>query len=303
MKNILLAVVLTLTSVVATAAPDFPQLTGRVVDEAGVLDAAAYRRISTVLSDHERSTTNQVVAVTLRDLRGLPIEEYGIALARHWGIGQKGRNNGVLIILAPKERKVRIEVGYGLEGVLTDALTRTIIRGDMVPALRAGRSADAFEHAVHTILDVLNQQHQLEQDAALPVAITGREKPANPSWILFFVLAGMMAVIAIIYRRSRRAHPVEIITPWGSGVRDTAGFASVAALTAAAEARRGMNPSAAPSTNRRRQVAEENDPVPVSVYQSGSESSPSSTESSSSGDSGFGGGGGDFGGGGASDSY
>ncbi len=96
----------------------FPSLTGRVVDEAGLLDAAKRAEIEAKLAALEAKTTDQFVVVTLRSLQGRTIEEYGYRLGRSWAIGQKDKNNGVLLIVAPNERKVRIEVGYGLEGTL-----------------------------------------------------------------------------------------------------------------------------------------------------------------------------------------
>jgi uncharacterized protein len=102
----------------------FPPLTGRVVDEAGVLDATARAALTEALADLEKKTTNQLVVVTLKSLQGTSIEDYGYQLGRRWEIGQKDRNNGALLIVAPTERKVRIEVGYGLEGTLTDAISK-----------------------------------------------------------------------------------------------------------------------------------------------------------------------------------
>ncbi|MEM8685838.1 MAG: TPM domain-containing protein [Pseudomonadota bacterium] len=122
----------------AFAAPDFPQLTGRVVDQAGLLDAGTRASLSKKLEALEKQTTDQLVVVTLKSLQGETIETYGYQLGRHWGIGQKEKNNGALLIVAAKERKVRIEVGYGLEGVLTDALTKLIIDSAIVPRFRAG---------------------------------------------------------------------------------------------------------------------------------------------------------------------
>ena len=94
-----------------------------MVDEANVVDPPARNSLDEKLRTLEEKTTNQLVVVTLRSLQGTSIEDYGYQLGRHWGIGQKGKNNGAVLIVAPNERKVRIEVGYGLEGWLTDAVT------------------------------------------------------------------------------------------------------------------------------------------------------------------------------------
>src|SRR5262245_55483447 len=94
----------------------FPALTGRVVDEAGILDPATKAALEQKLSDFETKTTGQLVVVTLKSLQGTSIEDYGYQLGRHWQIGQKEKNTGALLIVAPNERKVRVEVGYGFEG-------------------------------------------------------------------------------------------------------------------------------------------------------------------------------------------
>ncbi len=118
--------------------PVFPELTGRVVDQAGVLRSSTERAIAEQLRAHEAETTNQVVVVTLRSLQGHTIEDFGHELGLHWRIGWAERDNGVLLIVAPNERKVRIEVGEGLEGTLTDGLAQTIIDSEMLPAFRRG---------------------------------------------------------------------------------------------------------------------------------------------------------------------
>lgn len=132
-----LAAFLALTLVSGLAfALDFPTLTGRVVDEANLLSPATRTQLTEHLAQHERETSNQVVVVTLASLRGVTIEDYGYQLGREWGIGQKERDNGALLIIAPAERKLRIEVGYGLEGTLTDAQSHYIIQNVILPRFR-----------------------------------------------------------------------------------------------------------------------------------------------------------------------
>ncbi|HWD28979.1 MAG TPA: TPM domain-containing protein [Rhizomicrobium sp.] len=121
------------------AALDFPPLAGqRVVDEANVLSDDTKAKLTALLAEHEQQTHNQVVVVTLKDLRGTDIADYGYQLGRAWGIGQKGQNNGALIIVSPSTHDVRIEVGYGLEGTLTDAQSALIIHNVMFPAFKKG---------------------------------------------------------------------------------------------------------------------------------------------------------------------
>ena len=94
---------------------EFPNLSGRVVDTANILTQQERSTLSSILQQHEEKTTNQIVVVTLSSLNNYDIADYGYQLARYWGIGTKEKNNGVLLIVAPKERQLRIEVGYGLE--------------------------------------------------------------------------------------------------------------------------------------------------------------------------------------------
>jgi len=129
---------LALMAVAAQAALDFPSLSGRVVDEAGILSDGTKSQLTALLAEHERQTGNQVVVATLKSLRGTTIEDYGYQLGRAWGIGQKAKNNGVVIIVSPTTHDVRIEVGYGLEGTLTDAQSVLIIQNVMLPAFRKG---------------------------------------------------------------------------------------------------------------------------------------------------------------------
>jgi uncharacterized protein len=133
-----LAALFVLTAGVATAAPTFPPLTGRVVDDAGILSSDTQQKLTNLLAQQEKQTGDQVVVATLKSLQGYPIEDYGYQLGRAWGIGQKNKNNGALIIVAPQEHRVRIEVGYGLEGVLTDAQSKVIIDEVMTPAFKQG---------------------------------------------------------------------------------------------------------------------------------------------------------------------
>jgi uncharacterized protein len=122
----------------ARAAPTFPPLTGRVVDQAHVLPAATVSSLDAELAALEAKTSRQLVVVTLPSLQGYDIADYGYQLGRAWGLGQKGLNNGALLIVAPNERKVRIEVGYGLEPVLTDALSSVILQTQVLPRFKTG---------------------------------------------------------------------------------------------------------------------------------------------------------------------
>lgn len=120
------------------AAPKFPALSGRVVDDARILSPDTRTRLTQLLEAFERDTKRQVVVATIPDLQGNAIGDYGYQLGRFWGIGEKGKNSGALLIVAPNDRQVRIEVGYGLEGELTDAISRQIIEQEILPQFRTG---------------------------------------------------------------------------------------------------------------------------------------------------------------------
>jgi uncharacterized protein len=120
------------------AALSFPALSGRVVDDADILSSSTRDTLTRLLAEHEKQTGNQVVVVTLKSLQGSTIEQYGYQLGRAWGIGIKGKNNGALLIVSPNTHDVRIEVGYGLEGLLTDAQSKLIIENVMLPSFRKG---------------------------------------------------------------------------------------------------------------------------------------------------------------------
>ena len=144
----------------------FPSLTGRVVDGANILTASQRAEIETLLKSVEGRSTDQVVVVTVPSLQGTSVEDFGVQLARHWGIGQAGKDNGVLLIVAPVERKVRIEVGYGLEGVLPDALAGLIIQRRILPAFKRGDLAGGIKAGVLDIKDSLLGDAALVADRA-----------------------------------------------------------------------------------------------------------------------------------------
>lgn len=147
---------LCLIAIPALAAPQFPDRGTRpVVDDAHILSAQTIQQLSQKLEDYENGTGNQVVVVTLSSLQGYEIADYGYQLGRAWQLGKKDKNNGALLIVAPNERKTRIEVGYGLEGQLTDATSALIIQNVMLPNFRAGNFEQGVVDGTQAILDVL----------------------------------------------------------------------------------------------------------------------------------------------------
>jgi uncharacterized protein len=133
----------------------FPDLTGHVVDQANLLPADTRQALDQKLKDLEQKSQIQFVVATLSSLQGQEIEPYSNELFRHWGLGVKTKNNGVLLVVAPKEKKVRIEVGYGLEGTLTDALSKIVIANAMAPKFKTGDFAGGITRGVDDVITIL----------------------------------------------------------------------------------------------------------------------------------------------------
>src|SRR3954470_20277844 len=152
MRRLLILFLLLIAGLAApAAAQNFPKLTGRVVDGADLLAPADEAALDQKLARLEQTTSRQLVVATVPDLQGYPIEDYGYKLGRSWGIGQKGVNNGLILLVAKNDRKIRIEVGYGLEPVITDALSGQIIAETMTPAFKKGDYAGGIEGGVDAL--------------------------------------------------------------------------------------------------------------------------------------------------------
>lgn len=188
-----LTVVLTLLLLLPALALDFPALTGRVVDDANILDPQTRAVLTDKLAAFEAKTTDQLVVVTLKSLQGTSVEDFGVELGRRWQIGQKGKNNGVLLIVAPNERKVRIEVGYGLEGALTDAVSRLIIENAITPRFRAGDFAGGITRGVDDIVSVLTG------DAAEWQQRAAKRPEPTTRWDSILVMLLVFAVFGFVF--------------------------------------------------------------------------------------------------------
>jgi len=213
-----LVLVFAFVAVSANAAGlQFPPLTGRVVDDAHLLDAGTTASIDSKLAALEQKTGDQLVVVTLPTLQGHEIEDYGYQLGRAWGIGQKGKNSGALLIIAPNEHRVRIEVGYGLEGTLTDAISRLIIENSILPRFRANDYAGGISRGVDDIIQVLGgdaadfQRRAVEQ-ANPPPDIADYVK-------LFWLLIFFAPWLFFAFRPRRRGYGggMPWIVPMGGG--------------------------------------------------------------------------------------
>jgi uncharacterized protein len=204
----------------AAAQPKFPELTGRVVDDAHILSHADEVALAADSKGLEDKTSDQLVVVTVGSLQGYTIEEYGYQLGRHWGIGTEKLSNGVLLIVAPKERKVRIEVGRGLEGTLTDALSRIIIDNAVLPRFRGGDMAGGIKEGVRDIALVLTGDAAEVEERA-----KARPDAAEPAinwlvlilWtlILLWVLYNLWANARYAPATGRSAGPIFLPAPDG----------------------------------------------------------------------------------------
>lgn len=169
------------------AAPDFPALSGRVVDEANLMSRKQAHQLTQQLAAFEKRSGIQLVVVSIDSLDGETIEEYGYQLGRHWGIGQKEKNNGVLLLIAQDERKVRIEVGYGLEGALPDAIAANIIQTRILPAFKRGDMVAGVVAGSQSIMQALAGEYQ-------PVDTAKKEDKLGGPW-LFILMVIVMIVL------------------------------------------------------------------------------------------------------------
>jgi len=177
--------------------PNFPALNGRVVDQAGLLDAAAESALTEQLAAHEAETSNQVVVVTVNSLDGLDEADYALKLGREWGIGTEENNNGVVFLVAPNERKVRIEVGYGLEGAIPDGLAGQIIDRNILPSFKEEDYSNGIQSGVKAILQAAVGEYK-----AQPMNSKSRSNGKRKSFDfipLFFI--AMVAVPALLRNR------------------------------------------------------------------------------------------------------
>ena len=156
MKRLILLVVLLVAA--PAAAQTFPPLSGRVVDAADLLNPQQEAELTARLEALEKASSRQLVVATIPSLEDRPIEDYGYQLGRHWGIGQSEANNGTILIVAPNDRKVRIEVGYGLERILTNDRAAAIIETDIIPRFVEGSWYEGIRGGTRAIIATLVEQ-------------------------------------------------------------------------------------------------------------------------------------------------
>jgi uncharacterized protein len=193
----LTVVFVALLCTLATAfALTFPSLTGRVVDQANIIDSATRDAIERKLADLETKSVIQLVVATVTSLEGQEIEPYANQLFRKWQLGEKANNNGILLLVAPTERRVRIEVGYGLEGTLTDALSKVIITNAITPRFEAGDFSGGISRGVDDIITVLTTDASEWQKR--PALRLDAQQTVDPgSWVLIIGLIILVALLIV----------------------------------------------------------------------------------------------------------
>jgi len=183
-------------SVVAAFAVNFPALTGRIVDQANIIPENVRSVLDPKLADLEAKSGIQLVVATVASLEGEEIEPYANTLFRNWKLGEKTKNNGVLLLVAPHERRVRIEVGYGLEGTLTDALSKVIIANAITPRFKTGDFGGGVSRGVEDIITVLTTDaSEWQQRPSLRLDTEQTNDPAN--WLLVAILIGVLTLMIV----------------------------------------------------------------------------------------------------------
>jgi uncharacterized protein len=189
-----IALVALLCAGLALLAANFPALTGRIVDQANIIPAQTRDAIEPKLADLETKSGIQLVVATVASLEGQEIEPYANELFRTWKLGEKTKSNGVLLLVAPNERRVRIEVGYGLEGTLTDALSKVIITNAIAPRFKTGDFSGGVSRGVDDIITVLTTDASEWQQRPSP-----RPDPQQiPDWVIWLLIAGVIALVTLL---------------------------------------------------------------------------------------------------------
>ena len=191
------ALLLLLPAGLAHGAAGLPELSGRVVDQAGLLSESQEAALVRQLGLHESETTNQVIVVTLVSLHDEEIAEVGRRLGNHWGLGQKGRDNGVLLLIAPEERQVRIAVGQGLEGLLDDETAHGIIQNEILPAFKRGDYAAGIEQGSRAIIATLEGSYEASRASIKD----------NESLLVLSIIGAIFAVVVILVSALPRPGP------------------------------------------------------------------------------------------------
>ena len=180
----------------ALEVPEGPE--GRITDRTGTLSRNEIAALDQKLAAFERETTNQIAVLIIPSLEGDSLEDYSIRLAEKWKIGQKGKNNGVILLVVKNERKLRVEVGYGLEGALPDALSGSIIRNEIAPRFRAGQFYQGVDAGVTAIMAATKGEYKAPKK---------RQRGSDlPTWLVFLLIFLSFGVLSVLSSLGRRRH-------------------------------------------------------------------------------------------------
>ncbi len=201
----LLFILLALVAMPVTA-QTFPPLTGRVVDAAKLLSPEQVAQLDQLSAQIEQASTRQFVVATIPDLQGYPIEDYGYRLGREWKIGQKDSRNGIILIVAPNERKVRIEVGYGLEPIMTDAMSSVIINDAILPRFKVGDMSGGIMAGATAIGEQMKLPLEQAEQRAIQAASDAparHHNKTNPIAVIFWVIIILFVILPMAFGRAR----------------------------------------------------------------------------------------------------
>ena len=218
------------------AAQTFPKFTGFVVDAANVLDPATEAALTAKLAALQKDTHRQLIVATIPDLQGYPLEDYGYRLGRAWGVGLNDVNNGIILFIAPNEpaghRGPRIEVGTGLEPVVTDALASVIINQKMIPLLKAGQVPQAMAAGTDALIEQLRaapDEAKARTDAAVAAFDRKNKRSAGgggqgvPAGLIIWAMIIGFVILSSLRGRGRgqryRRGQAPVIL-WGPGLGD-----------------------------------------------------------------------------------
>lgn len=204
--GLMAACFLTLSHGVLAAEPNYPlQPQGYINDDANLLNASDEEEVNWLLEELEQKTTAQVAVVTVATTEPETIEGYAVKLFEKWGIGKKGKDNGVLFLIASQDRRLRIETGYGLEGALPDVLCHQIIENLVVPAFKAGEYSKGITAGVQAIVGRIAKEYQVQITGQEEQNFSSKGKEEIP-WIFIlpiflFLFYGVFIFPLIAYRR------------------------------------------------------------------------------------------------------
>jgi uncharacterized protein len=219
-RALIVLLVAALWACAALAAANFPPLTGRVVDQANILSPVTKADLERKLADLEQKSRIQLVVATVPSLDGEEIEPYANGLFRAWKLGEAKENNGVLLLIAPKERRVRIEVGYGLEGTLTDAVSSIIISNAIAPRFKAGDFNGGVTRGVDDIITALTTDSA--EWKPKPTDMRAEHEASLLDTLAPFLI--FLFIMFVISRISRRGGGNVIFIPMGTGGFGGGGF-------------------------------------------------------------------------------